>query len=353
MSSLKVIFLPWWSTNPYHQLLAKHLGTLGVEVENFSHSSISFLNFQVMRYAPNIIHFHSLHPFFCYSHKLTLPLKFLIFFCQILFAKLLGIRFVWTIHELKNHEKVQTGAEQIFSICFAHCVNAIFTHGEVAKQEVMQKLHLRNGNKIYVIPHGNYINYYENQQNRAEARKSFGIPESDTLFLFLGLIRPYKGVLELIAAFKQLSERELHLAIVGKPSTEELYRQIRQKVAGYENIKFIPRFVADNEVQIYMNAADVVVLPYRDILTSGSVILAMSFGCACVAPCIGFLGEVLDRSGAFLYSPSDKDGLLSAMKCAVQHRTQLQRMGQYNRQVVEKWNWEQVATITLKVYQQC
>jgi len=58
-----------------------------------------------------------------------------------------------------------------------------------------------------------------------------------------------------------------------------------------------------------MNACDVVVFPYQEILTSGAVILAMSFGRACVAPRLGCIQDVLDDKGAFIYEPSNKAGL--------------------------------------------
>ena len=47
------------------------------------------------------------------------------------------------------------------------------------------------------------------------------------------------------------------------------------------------RYIPDAELQVWLRAADVVVLPFRDILTSGSAILALSFGRAVVAPALG------------------------------------------------------------------
>ncbi|WP_242482112.1 glycosyltransferase, partial [Trichormus variabilis] len=67
-----------------------------------------------------------------------------------------------------------------------------------------------------------------------------------------------------------------------------------QKIDNEPNIKFIPGFVPSEKLQIYLNACDVVVFPYRDILTSGAVMLAMSFGRACIAPRKGCIAEVLD-----------------------------------------------------------
>ncbi|MEZ4597387.1 MAG: glycosyltransferase [Chloroflexota bacterium] len=51
----------------------------------------------------------------------------------------------------------------------------------------------------------------------------------------------------------------------------------------------LPGNVPDDRMQVFLRAADVMVLPYRDVLTSGSAILAMTFGLPVVAPRIGCL----------------------------------------------------------------
>ena len=140
------------------------------------------------------------------------------------------------------------------------------------------------------------------------------------------------------------------MPIVGKTS-DVLAEQIRQMTRGYENIKFIPSLVAGDQVKVYMNACDAVVLPYRDILTSGSVILAMSFARACIAPRKGCIAEVLDERGGILYEPDDENGIFKAIERAVQKKSDLLCMGAHNRQVVEQWDWESIAEMTFKTYQ--
>lgn len=350
MRRLKVFFLPWWSRNPYQSQLTEHLEQLGVEVKNFNHNSIFFLTPAVIRWQPNIIHFHTLYPFYLSSNQLTFLCKFFTFFSQVLILKLIGVKIIWTVHDLKNHENIQVRSERIFNIFFARFVFAIITHCEVAKQEVIKSFHLNNDDNIFVIPHANYIDYHENTIDRLEAQRTLGIKDAKLILLFLGLIRSYKGVPELIDAFKQLEEDGVYLVVAGKASNE-LAEQIRQMTRGYDNIKFIPDFVPDDQVQVYMNACDAVVLPYRDILTSGSMILAMSFGRACIAPRKGCIKEILNDSGGILYEPNDENGLFKAIELAVKKKSDLLHMGEHNKRVVEQWSWERIAQMTFKVYQ--
>ena len=67
--------------------------------------------------------------------------------------------------------------------------------------------------------------------------------------------------------------------------------------------------VPDDRMQVYLRAADAVVLPYRDVLTSGSAILAMTFGQPVIAPAIGCLPESLGSEGTILYDADAPDGL--------------------------------------------
>jgi glycosyltransferase involved in cell wall biosynthesis len=99
-----------------------------------------------------------------------------------------------------------------------------------------------------------------------------------------------------------------------------------------------------------MNAADVVVLPYRDIFTSGAALLAMSFGKAIVAPRIGCMAELLRSEGAYLYDKDDPRGLTKAISQATREQQRLPMMGLYNLQQAQALNWTEMARCTAAGY---
>ena len=100
-----------------------------------------------------------------------------------------------------------------------------------------------------------------------------------------------------------------------------------------------------------MKSADVLVLPYDDVLTSGSVLLSMSFGKPIIAPRIGCIPEVLDDQGSFLYYPNEEEGLLQAMQRALE--ANLDMMGQYNYNKARSFDWKGIAKQTYEVYCRC
>lgn len=353
IGNLKAMYAPQFlGSNPYQEKLAEYLVNLGIQVEGIDSRKI-FLPTVVRRWSPDILHLHWLHKYFEAPNAPNALFRLVKFISGIVILKLMGIKIVWTAHNLKNHENLYPLLDRICTSVVARLADAIIAHCQAAKCEIATTLQLRNKDKIFVVPHGNYTGYYENKIDRVEARKALDIPNSSLVFLFLGTIRPYKGVFELILAFKQLHNKEVQLVIAGEALNDELAQQIRQKIEGHDNIKFIPGFIPEEQIQVYMNSCDVVVFPYRDVLTSGAVVLAMSFGKTCIGPRRGCIGEILDNSGAFLYNPDIEEGLFQAMNSAVQNSGNLLSMGDYNQRSADQWSWDRIAEKTLEVYQQC
>ena len=95
---------------------------------------------------------------------------------------------------------------------------------------------------------------------------------------------------------------------------------LRTAAAGDPRISMQLRSIPDDEMQLYLRACDAVVLPFRDVLTSGSAILAMSFGRAVIAPRLGCLPETLSDDAAILYDPTAPDALRDALTSALERR---------------------------------
>jgi beta-1,4-mannosyltransferase len=351
-SKLKVALVPYYlNENPYQKQLHSHLSKLGIQASGIEKGI--YMPNAVKHVNPDILHLHWLQVFSKASNPAKSFLRLAKFITGLLILKMSGIKIVWTAHNLKAHENSNPLADKLCTSLVIKLADAVIAHGEVAKDEIVATFKVKQADKINVIPHGNYVDYYQNEINQTEARKILEIDDSKIVFLSLGMIRPYKGVNELIDIFRQLNRDDVELVIVGKPFSQEIEAEVKQKIQNHPSIKFIPGFVPNDQIQVYMNAADVVVFPYRNLLTSGAAILAMSFGKACLAPRIGCLKEALDDSGAFLYDPDAQDALLQAIHRAIEKRENLAAMGQHNRQIADRWSWERIAQMTSEVYQRC
>ena len=95
------------------------------------------------------------------------------------------------------------------------------------------------------------------------------------------------------------------------------------------------------------------VYPYRDIFTSGGILLAMSFGKPIIAPCMACITETLDNDGSFLYDFKERDGLLKAIKRALASKRDLKKMGEQNFSLAKQLEWSDIARLTNRAYVQC
>ncbi|WP_225977583.1 glycosyltransferase family 4 protein [Nostoc sp. CENA543] len=357
MAQITSIFLPRVDGNPYQEQLIDNLRKIGLKVEiqqPFS-SSTFFFPMVIKHWKPDILHLHWVEPSCISTNGFLSLLKSVAFLIQLVILKIIGIKLVWTVHNLKNHDNLNLFLNNLCTKTVIKFADAIITHCEAAQEELIKTFDLKDKNKLFVVPHGNYVEWYENKISREAARAELNIKTAETVYLFLGLIRPYKGVPELIETFQKLKSENIRLVIAGKINSQDadLTELIQQKITDDQRINFIPGYIEPEKIQVYMNAADVVVFPYRDILTSGAVMLAMSFGKACIAPRKGCLGEVLDNQGAFLYNLSDENGLIHAMNQTLDQPKAILEMGQHNQQLAANYSWKNIAELTLEVYLSC
>lgn len=350
---MKVIFIPDFSKgNAYQKLLARSLRELGVDVI-FGRRALVFSLIKSARcyWKPDIIHMIWTHPFIISNRSSITFIRLVLFILDVMIVKLLGIKIVWTVHNKYNHEERHVRLDLLNSRILAKIANIIKVESQGAKREIQKLYKISNASKIITIPEGNYIDTYPNTIDPVTSRLSLELSADGLVFLYFGQIRPYKGVFELIDAFRNLDPSRAKLLIAGKPHEVEIGENILKRCKGNESIKTVLEFIPDNDIQIYMNASDIVVLPYRDILTSGAVILAMSFGKPVIAPAIGCIPDVLDNEGGFLYDPSDEGALLKAMQHAL--NADLIKMGKHNFELAEQLQWDDIAKRTHEIYEKC
>ncbi len=139
-----------------------------------------------------------------------------------------------------------------------------------------------------------------------------------TRLLFFGLIRPYKGLEDLIEAFDGLTDEEasrFRLTVVGE--TWEGWTRPAEMIAASphrDRITFVNEYVTDEAAGAFYAGADAVVLPYRRGSASGPLQIAMSHGLHVVLYAVGGLVEaVRDYPGAHLVPADDVAALRRAL----------------------------------------
>jgi glycosyltransferase involved in cell wall biosynthesis len=348
---MTVIFLPDYTDgNPYQANLAD---ALDEEVALAgSEGILPILNAVRSNKDVSVVHVHWLDAYiFNPSSRSKTLLHTILTIAQLLIINLKNTPVVWTVHNLVSHESTYPWLERLFKhIIVRYICDALFVHCEAVTAEIVAEYKLPDSicNKIHVINHGHYLNNYNDAISTEQARNELGLDQDKRIFLYFGQIRPYKGVPKLIEEFKSIESPDSLLLVVGSPAGDSLERAVRNKSTTDSRIRTILEFIPDNDIQIYMNAADCVVLPYNKITTSGSAVLAASFGKAIIIPRLGCVAEQLDEEGSVIYSPDNKNGLRSALVESLERN--LSVMGEHNKQLARQRDWDGIANTTSQVY---
>lgn len=346
---MKTIFIPdYRNGNSYQTNLANSISKHGAHIY-FDNKVLWAI---IQHWKPDVLHIHWPYPFMISNNGFITTVRSTGFICEMMLLKMLGIKIIWTVHNIIGHEEKSKHLQLFFNRILAKLSNRLIVHCPSAREEV-KKLYGKDL-PITIAYHGNYIGHYKNAITHSDARNMLKLNTDDIIFLHFGYIRSYKGVLELIDAFKKVNNQKIKILIVGKPRDDKIAIDILNKSKDDERIKNILRFIPDDDIQIYMNAADVIILPYKNILTSGATILAMSFGKPVVAPVAGCIKDILNERGAFLYPTNTNSNLFEAIKNASNTDISVLRdMGKHNFKLIEQFRWDDIGKRIYDIYQEC
>lgn len=297
-----VVFWPDYSrSNPYQKLL---YGTARQEAEIVAGDIDAAL--RLMMDLPDIggtrgpltFHLHWLNFLFVgldAQDIATARAKVSDFLGKLVRFKALGGRIVWTIHNTVSHDNPFAVLEAELSRAIVILADTLHLHSEASIPEVETAFAL-DRSKIVISRHGAYVGAYPDFIGQAEARDLLGYGQDEDIILFTGQIRAYKGVEQLVDAMRRiLVERpQARLVLAGEMKTD-IFETLSPPLTEAERarIDVTGRFLDDMELQVFFRAADMAVYPYRKVLTSGSLLLALSFGVPVVVPDVGMTAEVM------------------------------------------------------------
>lgn len=352
--TLRVLMMPDYRIdNPYQTLLSKALENQGVEVLFPRGYRRIFPIFRAVKTSTNKIHILHLHWTTPYTKgenlviRLVYTIKILV---DILLTKLAGVKVVWTNHDHIAHDSKFPFLEQWLKQNLLKLSDKIIVHQASSVQDIEQTYQVENG-KFEVIPHGHYREVYSQAISQVQARKALEIPLSGRVYLNLGMLRPYKGIERLLKVFEGKQEflKESILLIAGKALDEAYGQKLKEQAAKIQGVFLHDQFVEDSKIHLFFSAADVVVLPFKSILTSGSLILAMSYNKPIIAPLTKSIMETLGGADWLLYDPEDEQGLLQALKASTQ--IDIDKLSDLVQESCDRLSWDYIGRQTQKLYQ--
>jgi beta-1,4-mannosyltransferase len=339
---LQVIARPAFNRgNPYNWLLYTHMVAAGgVQVEEYSWRRLLRGRYDIWHLHWPEGHFNDTNPALALRRSATA-------LGLLRWARSRGTKIVWTIHNLRSHEQYYPALERLFQEGFLRLLDGHISLSHSAAEAALLRFPRLRRVPGFVIPHGHYREYYTTQLPKAAARQALGVDPRSRVLAFVGQIRPYKNLPELITSFRALTDPGLVLLVAGKPNTEELAAQLHTAAGGDPRVQLNLGWIPEDQLLACLSAADLVVLPYREVLNSGSALLALSCDRPVLVPDIGSLAELEALAGSAWVrtyaGPLTSDQIENALCWAVD-------TGRPSRAPLERLDWDEIGAATLRAY---
>jgi glycosyltransferase involved in cell wall biosynthesis len=221
-------------------------------------------------------------------------------------------------------------------------VDAVVVHSEHGAARLRDELGIDPA-KVRVIPHGAFAHLAQQRDVRPLPPELAAVEKP--VVLCFGLLRPYKGIDVLLEAWRGIEDAELW--IVGLPKLD----LAPLRAAAPPGVRFVPRFVADEEIPAFFRRAELVVLPYREIDQSGVLFTALAFGSPLLLTRVGGFPEIAATGAARLVAPGDPTALHAELAALLADDAARERIGAAARAAAAgPYAWDAVAAAHLELY---
>jgi len=310
------------TTNPYLKQLFASVGEQ-VPVSLFSWSDAVLGRFDVL-------HVHWPELLFRGRSRPRAALRQLAVLLILLRVRTTRKALVRTVHNVKPHEPGST-TERLLLRLFDRWTTlfVLLIPGDVP----------RTGAPSVLIPHGDYRAWFQDMS----------VPDSERgRFAYVGLIRAYKGVEQLVEAFADLPDPDARLRIVGKVQDPLVAAHITQASKADNRVTAELRYVTDEELAREVGAAELIVLPYRAMHNSGAALLALSLHRPILVPSTAATEELAREVGPHWVLRYHGELNADALQTA---RTAVATLGRREPPVLEKRAWPNVAGAHVAAYE--
>lgn len=203
------------------------------------------------------------------------------FLGKLVLLKLCGAKLIWTVHNLYPHDMPQRRSMRLFYSTLFRLLDGLIFLSQASRTLCYQQYPPARDLPAIVAPSVHFRSIYGADAGDAERV----VPRDPSAFLFFGLIRPYKGLDQLIAAFRACQGEELRLVCAGAAFDAPSYVEHVSALAHQDSrINLRIGWVSRPDTVPLFRAAALVVLPYRDFLNSGVAMIAFSLDRPVLAP---------------------------------------------------------------------
>jgi beta-1,4-mannosyltransferase len=209
-------------------------------------------------------------------------------------CRLLGVRIVWTVHNLGPHEADASWAAVRAYALLARVADVFVAHSHAAAARTQSRFPRSRG-RVVVAPHGHYLGAHPPAgRAREDVRARYGVPADAFLLLAFGQVRRYKRLAELGGVVAGAGDGAVHLLVAGASFDPALAEDLETVPGVGDRVHLDLRRVPTEEVSELHAAADAAVCNHAELFSSGALLLALSQGLAVITAESDAAREVAD-----------------------------------------------------------
>lgn len=229
-------------------------------------------------------------------------------------CKSMGLKTFYTFHDVEPFEDY-TGGKELLKTFYNLCDFA--TVGGENEFKKLVENYTFDRKKLKIAPHGIYKIFDFHKYNQVSSRRHLGIPADAQVLLNFGIYRPYKGFDDTIKAMPAILEKnpKAYLYISSGlrlfkniDHLKELVRDLKLE----KNVKFNFEFVDSIEIEPIFKAADLVVLPYKQVSQSGILNIAYYYKKPMVISNLFVEAKEVDKKMGLIVEPGKSQNIADA-----------------------------------------
>jgi glycosyltransferase involved in cell wall biosynthesis len=179
------------------------------------------------------------------------------------------VRVAYMVHNVSSHEKHIL--DRFLTRLALSTTQDFMVFSEIENQNIQR---LMPGKRVIVSHLPIYSFSSSDQVSKAAARVTLNLPDQETILLFFGIVRPYKGLNVLLKAMGRLKDKGItpYLAIVGEFwKDKQHYLDLIEQTGIQAQVRIEDRYVPNEEADLWFRAADVLIAPYIQGVTQSAV----------------------------------------------------------------------------------
>ena len=226
----------------------------------------------------------------------------------------------------------------------AHWTDVLITITEEDYQAA-QKLKLRSGRKPYLV-HGAGVNVGVTVNvDRAEKRRSIGVPENAFLIVSAGELNKNKNTKVIVRALQKIDGA--HYVACGVGPEKNNLEKLAQELGVFDRFHLLGYRTDMPEI---MACADVfTMMSFREGMPR-AILEAMDLGLPCVGSNTRGIRDLIDVDGGYICQPTDSTGFAEAFIKLKENQEMGKKMGEHNKEKAKNYSAEIVRKELLEIY---